>query len=147
MLAVVILKKLAPAGLACLLCLACGAAPAGPGAGASPTPGVSPGVGFDVTAGEKDRAVTMRVGQKLEVALHAAGGMNPWSHPVSNNTLVLKPVVDPAATAARGVTLAAFQAVAPGQVEVTAYAGPACPSGAMCPMYVVLYSLSVTVAA
>jgi len=136
-------KKLGLVAGAGLLVLACGAVPAGPGATPSPSP--THGLGFDVVATEKDRSVTLRVGQTLEVALHAAPNMNPWMHPVSTNTAVLKPIVDPAATAARGVSLAAFQAIAPGHVQVTSYAGPTCPSGAMCPMYVVAYTLDVTV--
>jgi len=71
--------------------------------------------------------------------------LNKWSHPSSNDESILSPVVDPAATAARGVTLAAFIAKKPGTVDVTATASPVCPSGAMCPMYVALYTLKVTV--
>jgi hypothetical protein len=62
-------------------------------------------VGFEVTATDSDHAVTMRVGQRLEVVLHAPDGMNDWTDPISNDTSVLSPIVDPAATAARGVTL------------------------------------------
>src|SRR5579864_6002203 len=92
--------------------LACGAYRTGPGANPSPTTGT--GVGFDVTATEKDHAATMRSGQTLELVLRAGSGMTDWSHPQSNDTSVLSPIVDPAATAARGVTLAAFQAKKPG---------------------------------
>ena len=125
-----------------LLAVACGAV--GTGSGANPTPS-SGGMGFDVTATEKDHAVTMHAGQKLEVVLHAGNGMVNWSHPVSNDTSVLSPIVDPAATAARGVTLAAFEAKKSGQVEVTSMSGSVCPSGAMCPMYAIAYTLTVTV--
>lgn len=126
-----------------MLAIACGAYRAGPGADTTPTP--STGMGFDVTATEKDHAVTMRSGQTLEVVLRAGSNMTNWSHPQSNDTAVLSPIVDPAATAARGVTLAAFQAKKPGEVVVTSMAGPLCPSGAMCPMYAVAYSLKVTI--
>ncbi|MGZ6300107.1 MAG: hypothetical protein ACXWMN_06405 [Candidatus Limnocylindria bacterium] len=102
-------------------------------------------MGFDVTATEKDHTAAMRVGQTLELVLHAAAGMNNWSQPRSGNETILVPIVDPAATAVRGVTLAAFQARAPGQVEVSSFAGPVCPSGQACPMYVVVYTLTVTV--
>jgi hypothetical protein len=126
-----------------MLAIACGPYRVGPGANTSPTP--STGIGFDVTATEKDHAVTMRSGQTLEVVLRATGNMTNWSHPQSNDTSVLVPIVDPAATAARGVTLAAFQAKKTGEVEVTSFAGPLCPTGAMCPMYAVAYSLKVTI--
>lgn len=94
---------------------------------------------------EKDHTATIHVGQKLEVALHAPNGMNNWSHPKSSDTSVLAPTVDPAATAAIGVTLAMFIAQKPGTAEVTATASPKCPPDAACPMYIALYSLKVTV--
>ena len=120
---------------AVLVLIACGSRPAP----------VAPGGGFDVTATEKDRSATLRVGQSIELVLHAANGMTAWSAPVSNNTAVLKPIVDTRATAVRGVTLAAFEAIAPGVVQVTASAGPNCSPGQACPMFAVLFSLRVTV--
>jgi len=126
-----------------MLAIACGAYREGPSANITPTPGT--GMGFDVTATEKDHAVTMRAGQTLDVVLHAGSNMTNWSHPESNDTTVLSPIVDPAATAARGVTLAAFRAKKPGEVGVTSMAGPLCPSGALCPMYAVAYGLTVTI--
>jgi phage tail protein X len=102
-------------------------------------------LGFDVTVTEKDHTAAVRVGQKLEVVLHANSGMTSWQQPKSTDESILAPIVDPAATAVRGVTLAAFQAKAPGVVQVNSYAGPVCPSGTACPMYVVVYSVRVTV--
>jgi len=102
-------------------------------------------VGFDVSATENVHALTMRAGQRLEVALHALNGMADWVHPQSDDATVLAPRVDPAATAAGGVTLAAFQALRPGEAEITATASPLCSPGQACPMYVALYSLKVTV--
>ena len=128
-----------------LLLSGCGPAGAGSGSNPSPTPSERPGFGYDVTAGDHDKAVTMRVGQKLEIALHAPNGMNNWTHPESSDTSILAPIPDPAATAARGVTLAAFEARKPGQVDVTANASPTCTPGAPCPMYLAVYSLRVTV--
>ena len=125
-----------------LLAVACGSAGTGGGANPTPSPG---GLGFDVTATEKDHAVTMHAGQKLEVVLHAGNAMVNWSHPMSSDTSVLSAIVDPAATAARGVTLAAFEARKSGQVQVTSTSGPLCPSGSMCPMYAIAYTLTVTV--
>ena len=124
-----------------LMLAACGSTSTGPGSNPSP----SSGLGFDVTVTEKDHTAAMHVGQRLEVVLHAAGGMNNWSQPKSSDETVLAPTVDPAATAVRGVTLAAFEARAPGEAEITSYAGPACASGQPCPMYVVVYSVKVTV--
>jgi hypothetical protein len=128
-----------------LLAVACGTPAAGSGPSPSPTPSQGTGAGFDVTATEQDHAVSMRVGQKLEVILHTAGGASFWNHPQSSDTTVLQPIVDPAATAVRGVTLAAFRARSAGVVTVTAVGGPLCPPGVACPMYAVLYSLTVTI--
>ncbi len=136
------MRKLVLLAAIALLGVACGVI--GNGTGANPTPS-SGGMGFDVTATEKDHAVSMHAGQKLEVVLHTASGMVNWSHPISNDPSVLAPVVDPAATAARGVTLAAFEAKKSGEVEVTSMAGPLCPTGAMCPMYAIAYMLNVTI--
>ena len=102
---------------------------------------------FEVTVTEMDHSATMHVGQRLEVVLHANNGMNSWTHPRSNNESVLAPTVDPAATAARGVTLAAFVANSPGQANITAVGSPVCPSGQPCPMFAILFSVVVTVTA
>jgi hypothetical protein len=128
--------------LVAVLVAGCGAT--GAGAGSIPTPSPSFGMGFDVTASEKDHAVTMRAGQKLEVVLHG-GGQITYQQVRSSDESILQPTVDPAATAVRGVTLAAFKALKPGQAQVSAVGVPVCPSGQACPMYAVVYSLLVTV--
>ena len=120
-----------------LLLTACGATGIGGGSNPSPTPTLG------VT--EQDHTATVRVGQKLEVVLRAPNGMNNWSHPISSDPSVLAPTVDPAATAAVGVTLAMFIGMKAGTVEVTSNASPKCPPNAACPMYVAVYSLKVTV--
>jgi hypothetical protein len=71
--------------------------------------------------------------------------MNNWTQPKSSDESVLIPIVNPAATAVRGATLAAFQAKALGHADITAYGSPICPSGQPCPMYVMLFSVHVTV--
>src|SRR3954447_6003427 len=108
------------AALAVLLLTACGVT--GIGGGGNPTPTPSSGTRFDITVTEADHAITMRVGQSLEVVLHRQNNLNNWSHPSSSGETLLTPVVDPAASAARGVTLAAFVAMKPGTVDVTATA-------------------------
>jgi hypothetical protein len=115
--------------------------------GAPPPPSPSPAapMGFDVTATEKDHAVTMHVGQKLELVLQAAQGMKPWTHPTSSDHAILAPIVDPAATAVRGVTLAAFQAKAAGRVDVAANAGPDCAPNQACAQFLAVYNLKVTI--
>jgi hypothetical protein len=138
-------RNLFAVALAALVISACGAYREGPGAGPSPTPSEGTGLGYDLVVTEKDKTATMRVGQKVEVVLHAAGNMDNWTQVRSTNESVLIPIVNPAATAVRGVTLAAFKAVAPGQAEITAYASPHCPPGSACPMYVAVISIKVTV--
>ena len=100
---------------------------------------------FDVTATDNVHEIAMHVGQRLVVVLHAPSGMNNWTHPTSSDRSILTPIVDPAAMAARGVTLAAFQAQKQGQVEVSSNASPRCSSGQPCPMLVAVYSLKVMI--
>ena len=132
------MKKFLLAAAIGLLPCACGAVAGG---GAAVTPSHSAVVGVS----EQDHAAKLTVGQKIELALHAPNGMNNWSHPASSDTSVLAPTVDPAATAAIGVTLAMFIAQKPGTAEVTATASPKCPPNAACPMYIAVYNLKVTV--
>ena len=132
--------------MAALALSACGAA--GTAATPSPSPdnpSTSPGRGFDVSVSEKDKSISIRVGQKLEAVLHANQGMTNWSGVRSSDASILKSIVDPGATAVRGVTLAGFQAIAPGQVQITAVAGALCSPGQACPMFAMVLSIDVTV--
>jgi hypothetical protein len=112
-----------------------------------PSPSTGPGLGFDLAVSEKSTTATLKVGQKLEVVLHAKQGMTPWSGVRSSDASVLAPIVNPTATAARGITLAAFQALAPGETQITATAGADCSPGKACPMYAMLWRIDVTVVA
>jgi hypothetical protein len=133
------------AAAALALC-ACGAVGAGGAPSPNPSyPATTPGHGFDVLVTEKDKSITLKVGQKLEAVLHANAGMTSWSNVRSTDTAILTPVVDPAATAVRGVTLAGFQALASGHVQIEATAGADCSPGQACPMYAILLSIDVTV--
>jgi phage tail protein X len=135
------------AALAALTMAACGSVGAGgmPSPSPSPSQSIVPGPGFDAVATEKDTQITIRAGQKLELVLHANPGMSNWGNVRSSDPSVLEPTVNPAATAVRGVTLAAFHALAPGEATITASAGVACSPGQACPMLAVLYRLTVTV--
>lgn len=137
------IKKALLAASAAVLISACGSV--GTGSEPSPSPSNGPGIGFDAMVTEKDRAITIQLGQKLEVVLHAKAGMTNWSNVRSSDTSVLTPIVNPAATAVRGVTLAAFQAQSRGEAVITATAGADCSPGQACPMYAILYSVTVTV--
>jgi hypothetical protein len=138
------------AGVTALVLSACGSTGTGIGPGPNPqtpnpSPSTRPGLGFDAMVTENDTAINLRAGQKLEVVLHARSGMTNWSNVRSSDTSVMSPIPNPAATAVRGVTLAAFQAVAPGEAIITATAGAACSPGQACPMFALLYSVTVTV--
>ena len=109
------------------------------------SPSASPGAGFDVTVTEKARSVTLRAGQTLAVVLEAKPGMTNWNGVRSSDPSVLAPIVNPAASAARGVTLAAFKAIAPGKAQIDATAGPDCSPGQACPAYLMVLTIDVTV--
>jgi phage tail protein X len=142
---VFVVKTALIAAFAALALAGCGSAGIGSAPSPTPDPSQGPGLGFDAKVTELDTAITIHAGQKLEVVLHARPGMSNWSNVRSSDTSVLTPIVNPAATAVQGVTLAAFQALAPGQAEITAITGAACSPGQACPMYAVLYSVTVTV--
>ena len=134
------------AGLAFLVALAvsaCGAV----GTGSAPSPSQGPGSRFDLAVSEKSSAASMKVGQKVEAVLHARQGMAAWSGVRSSDTSVLAPIVDPAATSVRGVTLAAFQALAPGTAQITATAGADCSPGRACPQFLMVLTITITVTA
>src|ERR1700694_1474715 len=134
--------------LAAVAMFGAGGGGTGGGGGARPTPAPSPPdsapMHFDVTATETDKAVSMHAGQKLEVVLHG-GNQITWQQVKSSDTTILEPTVNPAATAVRGVTLAAFRAKAAGEVQVTAVGTAVCPAGQPCPMFAMLYTLTVTI--
>jgi hypothetical protein len=127
---------------AALAVCACGAPPM---AGIGPAAPSTPGRGFDVSVTEKDRAVSLRVGQRLEAVLHANSGMTAWNEVKSSDASILASIVDTGATAVRGVTLAGFQAIAPGHVQITANAGMDCSPGQACAMLLAVLSIDVTV--
>jgi hypothetical protein len=133
--------------LAALFISACGSMPGGVVALPPGSPTASPLPGFDVTITENTHAVTLRTGQTLAVVLHARAGMADWTSVRSSDQSVLAPIVNPAASAARGVTLAGFKAIAPGLARLDATAAPNCSPGMACPAYVVLLTIEVTVTA
>ena len=133
--------------LAALALSACGTV----GGGAAPprysSPTKDPGAGFDVAVNESSRTATLRVGQTLAVVLHARTGMTTWSGVRSSDQSVLAPIVNPAATSSRGVTLVAFKGIAPGKAQIDATAGPDCSPDQACPAYLMVLTIDVTVSA
>ena len=109
----------------------------------SPAP-TSPSTGFDVLIGVNDRAVAVKVGQKIELVLQAKSGMTDWSGVSVDNTAVLL-AVPTGITAPKGVTVAGFEATSTGTATIRATAGPLCSPNQACPMFALLYEVAVTV--
>ncbi|HLQ62656.1 MAG TPA: hypothetical protein VK131_12420, partial [Candidatus Acidoferrales bacterium] len=116
-----------------------------------PVPGVpsppGPAQHFDVVATERDSGsqLSLRVGQTLELVLAAPKSFQPWQGVQIRPPGVLAPIPDTAATAARGVTVAAFRAAGPGSTEISAYSEPDCPANRACPAIVAVFNLKVVV--
>jgi hypothetical protein len=141
---------LAAAAIALVL-VACGRASAGGSSEPTPTPTptivplpAGPAPGFDVLVTDQDRAVSVHVGQKIEVFLRTRPGMTPWSG-IRTDSAVLQPVNVAIVQPPRGAAVAGFVALKPGTVDVIATAGPDCAPNQACPAYAVLYSVTVTV--
>ena len=98
-----------------------------------------------LTNADDGKTVQVKVGQSIHVALKAPDGYKNWEVGVAANVAVLVPAVNPAATAVRGATLAAFKAVGPGQTDVTATSRVDCPPGQACPLIVRAYRVTVVV--
>ena len=113
-----------------------------------PTPrppvATSPTAGFDVLITDTDRAVTVKSGQRIELVLHARPGMSSWSGVNVDDDRVLRGIPT-GITAARGVTIAGYEAVGPGTATIRATAGPLCSPGQACPAFAMLFEVVVTV--
>jgi hypothetical protein len=86
------------------------------------------------TEADNMKSVTLRRGDTLTVTLH--GG---WSTPTSSNSTVLRD------SGMKSTTSATFTADTRGTATVEARRAPDCPPGRMCPMYMQIYRLDVTV--
>jgi hypothetical protein len=133
--------------LAVVTLAACGTVRGAPG-GTEPSPitpaPTAPVHGFDVLITDQDRAVTVQVGQRIEVFLRQKPGMTEWSGIRSEDTSVLAPIPTGIA-AVRGATIAGFTAVQTGTTNIQSSAGPMCAPGEACPAYAILFSVAVTV--
>ena len=103
-----------------------------------------PTAGFAVVVTENDRAVTVREGQKIELVLHAKPGMSDWGGVNVDDTTVLR-AVPTGIAAARGVTIAGYEAVRPGSATIRATATPLCSPGQACPAFAMIFEVTVTV--
>jgi len=84
-----------------------------------------------ITNADENKTLHVKVGQVVDVALKAANGMDSWA--VANpDPAILAPTVDPAAAAARGMTLRAFKAAGAGTADLSATDRPLCNPGQVC---------------
>ena len=116
--------------------------------GGKPTPrppvATTPTAGFDVVITDTDRAVTVKSGQRIELVLHAKPGMSDWSGVNVDDYTVLR-AVPTGIMAARGVTIAGYEAARPGTATIRATATPLCSPGEACPAFAMIFEVQVTV--
>jgi hypothetical protein len=119
----------------------------GASAAADPPTADPPAASAGILLGNKDnhRVVNVGSGQRVAVALSQNQGMTLWTHPATSDQSVLAPVVDPGATAARGMTLASFQAAGRGTATLSSSSGPSCAPGKPCPHYLLGWSVEIHV--
>lgn len=94
---------------------------------------------------DHDRAVSVSVGQKIEVYLMQPPHMTPWTGLSVDDPTVLQRVNILDAPARGGATVVGFVAAKTGVANVTAYTTPACAPNQACPMYAMLFQVRVTV--
>ena len=143
-------KALTLAALAGFLLMGCGgggAAPSQPpsvSAVAQPSGGTALSPAATITNADEGKSVQVHVGQVLDLALKADDGMDPWQ--VTNpDPAVLAPTVNPAAAAAKGMTLRAFKAVASGTAKIEATDRPVCNPGQACSHLIRAFTATVVV--
>ncbi len=118
----------------------CGAVPS------SHAPSKSPNVSaVQITDSDNGRAVSLAVGEQMEVTLHEPPGYMRWQQPVSSDTSVLQPLPPSSGAPAPGTTAAAFVAQRVGHADLVAAAPFACSPGAYCPAIAQTWRLKVTV--
>jgi len=85
------------------------------------------------------------VGQRIEVYLSQRQGMTEWQNLVADDTGIVQPVNTGIVPPPKGATISGFVALRRGTANITGTAGPLCSPGQACPMYAVLWSVTVTV--
>lgn len=114
----------------------------------APIPG-SPSA--QITEAADQTTYTMKVGQTVDLSLHAAPGYTDWQSLSSTDQRVLAPVANPAGAVGKGVTVGTFRAVSPGTAQITSNSGIACsPVGGKpvaCPQLARVFTVTVTVVA
>ena len=111
---------------------------------AASRPGIGLPSGRAITEADNGKTVQYKVGDRFALALRASQGFQDWKVS-SPDSRILKPTVNPAAAAARGVTLLAYEAVGAGQTDITATSSPICQPGEACPAIIQSFKVTVTV--
>lgn len=94
---------------------------------------------------DHDRAVSVSVGQRIEVYLMQPQHMTPWTNLVADDPTVLQRVNILDAPARGGAAVAGFVTVKTGVADITAYSTPVCSANEACPMYAMFFQVRVTV--
>jgi hypothetical protein len=100
-----------------------------------PVPVASGDIAMVITIADNGKTLHLSVGQRFAVSLGAGSNVT-----VSDPNVVQRV----AAPLASGVD-AVFQAVAPGSTTLSGAWKPACASGAVCPLYLIYFSVTVIV--
>ena len=100
--------------------------------------------GRAITNADNGKTIQYKVGERFALALRAAQGFEDWQVG-KPDPRILQPTVNPAAAAARGVTLLAYEAVGAGQTDITATGRPICQAGQACPAIVQGFKVTVVV--
>lgn len=99
---------------------------------------------YTLTNADAGSTYHLQLGETIDLALRAGTGFQNWEVSAPDAT-VLKATVDPAAAAARGMTLRAFQAVGAGQTDIAATSKPSCVAGQACPQLIQGFRVTVVV--
>ena len=97
-----------------------------------------------ITLADENKTEHVKVGQVLDLALRAASDMQNWQVQDADAS-VLQSTVNPAATAARGITLRAFKAIGAGTATIRATDRSICTTGQACPRLVQAFAVTIVV--
>lgn len=125
-------------GVLAVLCAACGGAVGGDLPPVPPS-ATAPPSAVKITPSDNMGTVSARVGDTIQVAL---GEQYNWTVDPPGGVVLVRD--GRALLLVRG-TQALFKAAAPGRASVTATGVAACPTGAACPMFAVLFKTTVIV--
>lgn len=110
----------------------------------SPVTPTSLAPSISITEADNGKTFHAAIGAVITISLQAANGMQNWSVETTDRA-ILSLIANPAATAARGVTLKSFKAVGKGTAVITASDRPICNPGQICPQFIQGWRVTVIV--